>query len=76
MTDSPPLTYDQINTLIYEATNNLRRTGRLGGLWRKLPSGRIQRGDAYLNESRILILHCRRLMEPEHYDTSQAAYNA
>ena len=76
MTDSPPLTYDQINRLIFEAANNLRKTGRLGGLWRKLPSRRIERGEAYLKESRTLILHCRRLMEPEDYDTSEAAFNA
>ena len=75
MSDHPPLDYDQINRIIFEVADNLKRTGRLGGLWRKLPGGRIERGEAYLNGSRTLILHCWPLMNRSDHDNSQTAYN-
>ena len=76
MANPPPPDYNQINRIISEVTNDLKRTGRIGGLWKKLPSGRIERGEAYMNGSHTLILHCHPLMNPDDHVNSQAAYNA
>jgi len=76
MTDYIPPDYDRILRIKSEVADDLKRAHRFGGLWRKLPGGQKELGEAYLDGSRKLILHCRPLMDPDEQDNVEDAYNA
>ena len=74
MNDCPP-DYSQIPKTISDVADNLIGARRVGGLLRRFADGQRQRGEAFMDGSRILIQQCRPLMNLDDRDHVDAVYN-
>ncbi|KAN0140583.1 hypothetical protein V8E53_001792 [Lactarius tabidus] len=62
---APPQVPPHINRIVAEVAHTLKKDRHLGGLWRNWTSEKIrERGEAYLDGSRILIDECHPWMPP------------
>jgi hypothetical protein len=60
-----PPNHAQINMIVAGVAHNLKKDRHLGGVWRNVTSKKIQeRGEAYMDASRILINNCHPMMHP------------
>jgi len=75
MTDTLPPNYSHATRTVSDVADNLKSARRSGGLLAKTTSGLIQRGEAYMDGSRILMQECLPLMNPDDNRTVKTVYN-
>ena len=76
MSPQVPPNYAEMTKTAAEVAHTLNKDRHIGGLRRHFSSGKIQqRGEAYMDGSRILIEQCRLLMDPDDEDNVLARYD-
>ncbi|KAN0140578.1 hypothetical protein V8E53_001787 [Lactarius tabidus] len=79
MTDHFPLNYTHnahtVSDVIASVADALNRDRVSRGLLSNFTEGKIERGEAYMNGTRTLILHCRPLMQAREQKNVRTTYN-
>ncbi|KAH8989691.1 hypothetical protein EDB92DRAFT_1867046 [Lactarius akahatsu] len=74
MTDYLPPNYAQMVRTVADVANNINQPPRFGVLRRNLTNGQMQRGETYMDGSRILYQECRPLIKPNDLGVVRAKY--